>query len=145
MHLSNAVTGAWFGSYFANTKSWDKLPPKLQELYRISIDQSHYYRQVWYWGGEADLRVNGKKMEITGLPADEWSGVVEDSKEFWAETAQRSVLAVPKSLMHSISMLTLWKKLVIHIDKQIIILWHIGAGVFSLFLSFFSISFVIKN
>ena len=26
--LSNAVTGAWFGSYFANTKSWDKLPPK---------------------------------------------------------------------------------------------------------------------
>ena len=88
--LSNAVTGAWFGSYFANTKSWDKLPPKLQELYRISIDQSHYYRQVWYWGGEADLRVNGKKMEITGLPADEWSGVVDDSKEFWAETAQIS-------------------------------------------------------
>ena len=88
--LSNAVTGAWFGSYFANTKSWDKIPPKLQELYRISIDQSHYYRQVWYWGGEADLRVNGKKMEITGLPADEWSGVVDDSKEFWAETAQIS-------------------------------------------------------
>jgi hypothetical protein len=33
---------------------------------------------------------DGKKMEITGLPADEWSGVVEDSKEFWAETAQIS-------------------------------------------------------
>ena len=29
-------------------------------------------------------------MEITGLPAGEWSGVVEDSKEFWAETAQIS-------------------------------------------------------
>ena len=28
--LSNAITGAWFGSYFANTKSWEKIPPKLQ-------------------------------------------------------------------------------------------------------------------
>ena len=88
--LSNAVTGAWFGSYFANTKSWNKLSPKLQELYRMSIDQSHYYRQVWYWGGEADLRVNGKKMEITQLPANEWAGVVKDSKEFWDETAKIS-------------------------------------------------------
>ena len=63
--LTNSVTGAWFGSYFANSKSWGKLSPKLQELFKMSIDQSHYYRQVWYWGGEADLRVNGKKMELT--------------------------------------------------------------------------------
>ena len=62
--LTNSVTGAWFGSYFANSKSWEKLSPKLQELFKMSIDQSHYYRQVWYWGGEADLRVNGKKMEL---------------------------------------------------------------------------------
>ena len=26
--LTNSVTGAWFGSYFANQKSWDKLSPK---------------------------------------------------------------------------------------------------------------------
>ena len=88
--LSNAVTGAWFGSYFVNSKSWEKVPPKLQELYRMSIDGSHYYRQVWYWGGEADLRVNGKKMEITELPKNEWAGVVEDSKEFWDETSKIS-------------------------------------------------------
>ena len=56
----------------------------------MSIVQSHYYRQVWYWGGEADLRVNGKKMEITQLPATEWAGVVKDSKEFWDETAKIS-------------------------------------------------------
>ena len=30
----------------------------------MSCNDSHYYRQVWYWGGEADLRVNGKKMEL---------------------------------------------------------------------------------
>ena len=88
--LTNAVTGSWFGSYFANSKSWESLSPKLQELFKMSIDQSHYYRQVWDWGGEADLRVNGKKMELTSLPADEWSGVVQDAGKFWDDVASQS-------------------------------------------------------
>jgi TRAP-type C4-dicarboxylate transport system, periplasmic component len=88
--LTNSVTGAWFGSYFANSKSWGKLSPKLQELFKMSIDQSHYYRQVWYWGGEADLRVNGKKMELTSIPANEWSQVVKDASGFWDEVASQS-------------------------------------------------------
>jgi len=88
--LSNSVTGAWFGSYFANTASWNKVPPHLQELFRISIDQSHYYRDVWYWGGEAKLRVEGEKMELTSLPADEWAKVVHDSSSFWDEVAASS-------------------------------------------------------
>jgi TRAP-type mannitol/chloroaromatic compound transport system substrate-binding protein len=88
--LTNSVTGAWFGSYFANQKAWDKLSPKLQALYRMSINDSHYYRQVWYWGGEADLRVNGKKMELTSLPDNEWAKVVNDSKAFWDETSSIS-------------------------------------------------------
>ena len=29
-------------------------------------------------------------MELTSLPANEWAGVVEDSKAFWDETAQIS-------------------------------------------------------
>ena len=88
--LTNSVTGAWFGSYFANSESWNKLSPKLQELFKMSIDQSHYYRQVWYWGGEADLRVNGKKMELTSLPANEWAGVVKDAEKFWDDVAASS-------------------------------------------------------
>jgi TRAP-type mannitol/chloroaromatic compound transport system substrate-binding protein len=88
--LTNSVTGAWFGSYFANQKSWDKLSPKLQALYRMSINDSHYYRQVWYWGGEAKLRVEGKKMELTSLPDSEWGRVVEDSKKFWDDTSKIS-------------------------------------------------------
>ena len=88
--LTNSVTGAWFGSYFANSESWNKLSPKLQELFKMSIDQSHYYRQVWYWGGEADLRVNGKKMELTSLPTDEWAGVVNDAGKFWDDVAASS-------------------------------------------------------
>ncbi len=88
--LLNNITGAWCGSYFANTDSWNKVPAHLQELFKLSIDSSHYYRQVWYWGGEADLRVNGDKMELTTIPADEWDQVVKDSEEFWDELASIS-------------------------------------------------------
>jgi len=88
--LLNNVTGAWCGSYFANSESWAKVPPHLQELFKITMDQSHYYRQVWYWGGEADLRVNGSKLELTTIPADEWATVVKDAEGFWDEIASRS-------------------------------------------------------
>jgi TRAP-type mannitol/chloroaromatic compound transport system substrate-binding protein len=88
--LTNSVTGAWFGSYFANTNSWNNVPPHLQELFKITIDQSHYYRQVWYWGGEAKLRTEGEKMELTSIPDDEWAQVVKDSEEFWEEVSASS-------------------------------------------------------
>ena len=85
--LTNSVTGAWFGSYFANTESWNKVPPHLQELFKMSIDQSHYYRAQWYWGGEARLSVEGEKMELTSITHDEWATVVGDSEKFWDEIA----------------------------------------------------------
>ncbi|TKA95182.1 C4-dicarboxylate ABC transporter [Cereibacter changlensis] len=88
--LSNSITGAWFGSYFANTASWDKVPPHLQQLFRSTIDQSHYYRNVWYWGGEAKLRVEGEKMELTSLPAEEWAQVLQDANGFWDGVAAES-------------------------------------------------------
>ncbi len=88
--LLNNVTGAWCGSYFANSDSWAKVPPHLQELFKITIDQSHYYRQVWYWGGEANLRVNGEKLELTTIPQEEWDTVVTDAEAFWDELASRS-------------------------------------------------------
>ena len=88
--LTNSVTGAWFGSYFANTESWNAVPPHLQQLYRSTIDQSHYYRAVWYWGGEALLRTTGEKMELTSIPAEEWNTVVSDASEFWDEIASSS-------------------------------------------------------
>lgn len=88
--LTNSMTGAWFGSYFANTESWNAVPPHLQALYRNTIDQSHYYRAQWYWGGEAKLRVEGEKMELTSLPADEWAQVNADAQVFWEEIAATS-------------------------------------------------------
>ncbi len=57
--LTNNISGAWAGSFFANMDRWNELPEDLQTLFRVCCDQSHYYRQWWYWGGEANLRVNG--------------------------------------------------------------------------------------
>lgn len=88
--LLNNVTGAWCGSYFANSASWAKVPDDLKELFLVTMDQSHYYRQVWYWGGEADLRVNGDKLELTTIPAKEWDQVIADAEGFWEELASIS-------------------------------------------------------
>jgi TRAP-type mannitol/chloroaromatic compound transport system substrate-binding protein len=88
--LTNSITGAWCGSYFANTESWNKVPPHLQALFRSTIDQSHYYRSVWYWAGEAKLRVEGGKLELTSLPQEEWNKVASDAEVFWDQIADTS-------------------------------------------------------
>ena len=88
--LTNNISGAWAGSFFSNMDRWNELPPHLQELLRVCMDQSHYYRQWWYWGGEADLRVNGTKMELTTIPDEEWAQVEDAAVEFWEEIAAES-------------------------------------------------------
>jgi predicted metal-dependent phosphoesterase TrpH len=54
------------------------------------MDSSHYYRQYWYWGGEADLRVKGEKMKLTTIPAAEWATVEAEALRFWDEIAATS-------------------------------------------------------
>jgi len=88
--LTNNISGAWCGSYFANTDSWEKLPPHLQELFRLCMDSSHYYRQYWYWGGEAHLRTKGTKLKLTTIPDDEWQKVEDEAHKFWDEIAKTS-------------------------------------------------------
>ena len=41
---------------------------KTGELFRLCMDSSHYYRQYWYWGDGAKLRVEGAKLELTSIP-----------------------------------------------------------------------------
>ena len=54
------------------------------------MDSSHYYRQHWYWGGEAHLRTKGTKLELTTIPAGEWRTVEEEALKFWDEIAAQS-------------------------------------------------------
>ena len=88
--LTNNLSGAWCGSFFAHTDSWNALPEHLQELFRVCMDSSHYYRQHWYWGGEAQLRTQGTKLTLTTIPDEEWEQVENEALEFWDEIAQTS-------------------------------------------------------
>ncbi|MDR1729015.1 MAG: TRAP transporter substrate-binding protein [Acidobacteriota bacterium] len=88
--LTNNICGAWIGHFFANTKSWEAVPEHLQALFKVCMDQSHYYRQYWYWGGEADKRVNGDKLKLCSIPDAEWKTVEEEAVKFWDEIAKES-------------------------------------------------------
>ncbi len=89
-YLTNNISGAWAGSYFVNSERWGELPEHLKTLYRLCIDQSHYYRQYWYWWGEAHYRTTGGKLELTSIPEEEWKTVEEEAMKFWDEIAAES-------------------------------------------------------
>jgi len=89
-YLTNNISGAWAGSYFVNSDKWNALPPHLQELFKLSIDNSHYYRQHWYWWGEAHYRTTGGKLELTSIPDQEWQTVADKAVVFWDEVAKTS-------------------------------------------------------
>lgn len=88
--LTNNISGAWIGHFFANMDRWNALPPHLQKLMEVCFEQSHYYRQHWYWAGEADLRVNGGKLQLTTIPSEEWKTVEDAARVFWDEIAAES-------------------------------------------------------
>ncbi|MEX2630365.1 MAG: TRAP transporter substrate-binding protein [Tistlia sp.] len=89
-YLTNNISGAWCGSYFANSERWGEVPEHLQTLFRLCMDSSHYYRQHWYWWGEAHYRTTGGKLELTSIPEEEWQTVEEEGLKFWDEIAAES-------------------------------------------------------
>lgn len=89
-YLTNNISGAWAGSYFANTDRWNEVPEHLQTLFRLCMDNSHYYRQHWYWWGEAHYRTTGGKLELTSIPESEWQRLEDEAMAFWDEIAAES-------------------------------------------------------
>jgi TRAP-type mannitol/chloroaromatic compound transport system substrate-binding protein len=89
-YLTNNINGAWAGSFFANTDKWNAVPEHLKELFRLTMDSSHYYRQHWYWWGEAHYRTTGGKLELTTIPDAEWKTVEDEAMKFWDEIAATS-------------------------------------------------------
>ena len=80
----------FIGHFFANMERWNEVPPHLQELMRVCFEQSHYYRQHWYWAGEARLRVEGADTKLTSISDEEWKTVEEAAQKFWDEIAAES-------------------------------------------------------
>ena len=89
-YLTNNISGAWAGSYFVNSDRWNELPEHLKMLFKLCMDSSHYYRQHWYWWGEAHFRSTGTKLELTSIPESEWQQVTDEALKFWDEIAQTS-------------------------------------------------------
>lgn len=89
-YLTNNISGAWAGSYFANTDKWEAVPEHLKTLFKLSMDSSNYYRLHWYWWGEAHYRTKGGKLELTSIPDAEWQTVEDEAFKFWDEIAAKS-------------------------------------------------------
>lgn len=89
-YLTNPISGGWSGGWFVNTESWEKVPPHLQQLLRLAIEKSHYYRLHWYWWGEAHYRTQGEKLELTTLPEEDYKIIEDAAIEFWDEIAKTS-------------------------------------------------------
>lgn len=90
--LTNSISGAWIGHFFANMDRWNEVPPHLQQLMMTCFDQSHYHRQWWYWAGEARLRVEGADMKLTTLPDADYKIMEDAAHKFWDEIAAESPL-----------------------------------------------------
>lgn len=88
--LTNNISGAWIGHFFANMDRWNELPPHLQTMLKVAFDSSHYQRQHWYWAGEAKLRVEGTDLKLTTIPDAEWAQVEAEAAKFWEEIAAES-------------------------------------------------------
>ncbi|MBD8892237.1 TRAP transporter substrate-binding protein [Roseibium litorale] len=88
--LTNNISGAWIGHFFANMERWNEVPDHLKSLLQLAMNSSHLHRQWWYWGGEASLRVGGGKLELTSIPDAEWAKVEEAAVKFWDEIAAES-------------------------------------------------------
>ncbi len=63
------------------------MPEHLKTLFNLCMDSSHYYRQYWYWGGEAHLRTKGTKLKLTTIPDEEWKTLEGAALKFWDEIA----------------------------------------------------------
>ena len=88
--LTNNVSGGWCGSFFANADRWAEVPDHLKTLWQMCMDSSHYKRLHWYWGGEAKLRAEGGRLELTSIPDAEWKTVEDAAHVFWEEIAKQT-------------------------------------------------------
>ena len=91
--LTNNVSGAWIGSWFVNEKRWADLPAHLKKLVLACVESGHFYRNQWYFGGEASLRAKGTKLKVQSIPREEWNEVERAATKFWAEIAETGEVA----------------------------------------------------
>ena len=65
----------------------------MQALVKACFESSHFFRNQWYWGGEAKLRATGTKLKVQSIPASEWRAVEAAATKFWDEIAETNETA----------------------------------------------------
>lgn len=91
--LTNNISGAWIGSFYVNEKSWSDLPDHLKQIVMSCIESGHFFRNQWYFGGEAKLRAEGTKLKVRTIPAEQWREVENAAAKFWDEIAETGEVA----------------------------------------------------
>ncbi len=66
--LTNNISGAWIGHFFANMDRWNEVPDHLKTLMQVCFNSSHYHRQHWYWNGEANAARQQGQAEVYDNP-----------------------------------------------------------------------------
>ena len=82
--LTNNISGARAGSFFATIERWSALSDDPQSLFRVCCDQSHRYCKWWYRWGKANLRGSNPNMEMTSVPVEEWT-IIEGASQVVCE------------------------------------------------------------
>jgi TRAP-type mannitol/chloroaromatic compound transport system substrate-binding protein len=89
--LTNNISGAWCGSFFANMDRWNELPDHLKGAAHGVHGAEPLLPPVVVLGRRGILRVNGTKMKLTTIPDDaEWQQVEDAAIKFWDEIAAES-------------------------------------------------------
>lgn len=57
------------------------------------IESGHFFRNQWYFGGEAKLRAEGTKLKVRPIPAEQWREVDAAATKFWDEIAETGEVA----------------------------------------------------
>jgi|TARA_B110000902_G_C14264421_1_gene570872 TRAP-type mannitol/chloroaromatic compound transport system substrate-binding protein len=91
--LTNNISGAWIGSFYVNEKRWSDLPEHLRQIVMSCIEGGHFFRNQWYFGGEAKLRATGTKLKVRTIPAEQWREVEVAAYKFWDEVAETGEVA----------------------------------------------------
>jgi len=91
--LTNNISGAWIGSFYVNEKRWSDLPDHLKQIVMSCIESGHFFRNQWYFGGEAKLRATGTKLKVRTIPAEQWREVENAAAKFWDEIAETGEVA----------------------------------------------------
>jgi hypothetical protein len=88
--LTNNISGAWVGSYFANTDELGRGARAPQDPVQALHGQLALLPPALVLGGEAHYRTTGGQAELTSIPEDEWATVEAEALKFWDEIAKTS-------------------------------------------------------